>query len=206
MSFIGTLKALISDTESVDIRADASTHSLQTVDYAHHEIHGGDAYHASFHNVTANTDDHRTAIGIVTSDTTKWMHMVVSASAASAAEFFILEAPTIDDDAGTQKAVHNRNRNSANTSLVTDVSASPTAATVETYIEAELATLSGGTQIEQFNLVAGSGAKSIGGSARGQAEWMLDQGVTYLFIVQNVGASANLHEIHLNWYEHIDRS
>ena len=205
MSFIGTIKALISDTESVSIRADASTHSLQTIDYAHHEIHSGSSYHASFHNVTANTDDHRSAIGIVTSNTTKWMHLTISASAASAAEFFLLEAPIIDNDAGTQKAVYNRNRNSVKTSLVTDISASPTAATVETYVEAELATLAGGTELEQFNLVAGSGAKAVGGDARGNEEWILDQGVNYLFIVQNVGASANLHEIHLNWYEHTDK-
>jgi len=206
MSYFAMLKGLISDTVAVPVRVDSSTHSLQTISYSHHEVHGGSSYHASFHNLTANTDDHRTAIGLVTSATTKWMHMTVSASAAAAAELFILEAPTINNDAGTQKAVYNRNRNSANTSLVTDVSASPTAGTVETYVEAELATLVGGTEIEQFNLVAGTGAKTIGGDARGTEEWILDQGVLYLFIVQNVGASANLHEIHLNWYEHTDKS
>lgn len=202
MSFIGTLKGLISDTVAVPVRVDASTHSLQTISYEHHEIHSGSSYHANFANVTANTDNHRTAIGFVTSSTAKQMHLTASASASAEAEMYLLEAPTIDNDEGTQKAIYNRNRNSANTSLTTDVSASPTAGTVETYIEAELATLVGGTQLEHFDMVAGSGNQALGGEARGTQEWVLDQGVLYFVIVQNVGANANLHEIHLNWYEH----
>jgi hypothetical protein len=206
MAFFGLLKGLISDTESVDLRADASTHSLQVVDYAHHEIHSGSSYHTNFSNLTANTDAHRTAIGFVTSATAKWVHMTISASSSLEAEVYILEAPTINNDTGTQKAVYNRNRNSVYTSLVTDVSAAPTAATVETYIEAELATLAGGTELEHFNMAAGSGNQALGGDARGQAEWVLDAGVLYLVIVENIGANLNLHEIHLNWYEHTDKS
>ena len=198
----GIMKGLFSDTETAIPRIDPSTHSLQVIDYSHHEIHEGDSYTAHFSNITANTDDHRTAIGLVTSATAKQMHLVASVSASSPAEFFIYEAPTINPDVGTQSAIFNRNRNSTKTSLATDVSAAPTAAKFEAYIEANLATLAGGTAIEHVILAGGEGPKAIGGASRGQSEWILDQGVLYVFVLQNIGASANIHEIHLNWYEH----
>jgi hypothetical protein len=206
MAFFGLLKGKISDTEAVDVRVDPSTHSLQIVDYPHHEIHHGESYHASFHNITASTDGHRSAIGFVTSATAKEMHLVVSGSASAPADIIIVEAPTIDDDTGTQMAIYNRNRNSSNTSLTTDISAAPTANTVETYVEAELATLAGGTEVEQFNMIVGAGNQAVGGDSRGQEEWVLDQGVLYMIIITNNGANANDHEIHLNWYEHTAKS
>ena len=55
---------------------DASTHALNVVEYEHHEIHSGSAYSVYYDNTTANTDDHRSAIGLQTPNTTKWAHMV----------------------------------------------------------------------------------------------------------------------------------
>ena len=185
---------------------DAATETLQTIEYEHHEVHSGSSYTAHFDNITTNDDDHRTAIGLITSGTTKWVHLVAEVSASSPAEFFILEGPTINNDAGTQATIYNRNRNSTNSSLVTDISASPTANKFETYIEANLATLTGGTKIEHILLAGGEGPKAVGGSARGQAEWILDAGVKYVFVIQNIGASINYHEIHLDWYEHTDKN
>jgi len=184
------------------VRVDAATNSLQTIDYAHHEVHAGSSYTAHFDNTTTSDNDHRTGIGIVTSGTAKWMHLVVTVTASSPAEFFIYEAPTINNDVGTQSTIFNRDRNSGNASLTTDVSAAPTAGKFEAYIEANLATLSGGTVIEHTLLAGGAGPKAIGGSARGSQEWILDAGVLYVFVLQNIGANANQHEIHLDWYEH----
>ena len=97
-----TIRARVyDDTVGVDpyreLRMDLSTHSLQVVDYAHHEIHSGSSFHVSYSEVTANSDNDVSAIMLKTSNTTKWIHMVVSFNCATAAEAVILEAPTLAD-------------------------------------------------------------------------------------------------------------
>ena len=44
MTYWRTLWGYFSDTETAEVRIDASTHSLQTVEYEHHEIHSGSHY------------------------------------------------------------------------------------------------------------------------------------------------------------------
>ena len=202
------LNGRISNTAIRPLRIDGATNTLQTISYEHHEIHSGSSYAAHFDNTTTSDDDHRTAIGMVMSATAKWVHLVIEVTASSPAEFFVYEAPTIDNDAGTQATIYNRNRNSGNTSLVTDISASPTANKFETYTEAQIAAanFSGGTVIDHTILAGGEGPKAVGGSGRGSQEWILDQGAKYVFVMQNLGASANQHEIHLDWYEHTDKN
>jgi hypothetical protein len=185
---------------------DSATGAAVCITYPHHEVHAGSSYVAHFDNTTSSDDDHRTGIGIETSATAKWMHLTVTVTASSPAEFFMYEAPTINDDVGTQTAIYNRDRNSGNVSLTTDISAAPTAGKFEAYIEANLATLSGGTVIEHALLAGGDGPKAIGGMSRGSQEWILDAGVKYVFVLQNIGASENLHEIHLDWYEHTNKN
>ena len=41
---------------------DSTTHSIQTIDYAHHEVHEGSAFHVSYSVTTASSDDDVTAI------------------------------------------------------------------------------------------------------------------------------------------------
>lgn len=186
---------------------DASTGAVMTVEYAHHEIHSGSSFAVGYSVTTGNNDDHRTSIGFTAPNTTKWMHLVATVSASHAAEFFLREAPTIDNDAGTQAVAYNRNRNSTKVSTVLSLEGTPTAGSVTTFTEAQLAgaTFSGGTSLEYVLMQAGGGPKAVGGASRGSQEWILDQGVTYLLTVQNVGANANTHVIHLDWYEHTDK-
>lgn len=187
---------------------DSATHALNMVEYEHHEIHAGSAYSANFDNTTASTDDHRSAIGLQTPNTTKWAHMVVEVTASSPAEFTILEGQTIDLAAGTEQTIYNRNRNSANVSTLVNLANPQVAGSVTTYTEAQLAAanLSGGTTIEHILLAGGEGPKAVGGAARGTSEWILKQNSKYLFVLQNVGANANMHEIHLGWYEHTSKA
>ena len=133
--------------------------------------------------------------------------MVVEVTASSPAEFFIYEGITIDLAAGTEKTIYNRNRNSTNVSTLVNLANPQVAGSVTTYTETELAAsnLAGGTAIEHILLAGGEGPKAVGGAARGASEWILDQGVKYLFVVQNIGANANMHEIHLGWYEHTNK-
>ena len=187
-------------------RIDQSTHATITIENEHHEIHGGLSFTAHFDNTTASTNDHRSAIGLNVLNATKWPHLIIAFSASSPAELTVLEAPTIDLAAGTEIVIYNRNRNSTIVSTILDLANPQVAGKVTTYTEAQLAAanLAGGTTIMHYFLVGGEGPKAAGGVGRGAQEWILDQGAKYLFIMQNIGANANLHEIHLDWYEHAD--
>ena len=59
-----------------------------------------------------------------------------------------------------------------------------------------------GTVLDHVQLVGGNVPKAIGGEGRGAQEWNLKKNTKYLLRMQNIGASINLHEIHLDWYEH----
>ena len=192
-----------------DLRADLSTHSLQIIDYEHHEVHAGSAFHVSYSVTTANSDDDVTGIMFTTPDSTKWLHMIATFSCGSAAEAIILEAPTLADAGdGSDKVVLNRNRNSTTTSLVQSLEDTPTVGSVTTMNETEWTAVgvSGGTELSHEYLAGGTGPRAAGGISRGTQEWILKQNTTYVFYLQNTGASANPHSISLDWYEHTDKT
>ena len=187
---------------------DGMTRAKTMIDYAHHEVHSGSSFGVGYSVTTGADDDHRSSIGFTTPNTTKWLHLVATISASHAAEFFLREAPTIDDDDGTQAVAYNRNRNSATASTVLSLEGTETVGSVTTFDEAELvaATFSGGTVLEYVLMQAGGGPKAVGGVSRGSQEWILDQNAKYVFTIQNIGANANTHVIHLDWYEHQNKN
>ena len=184
---------------------DGMTNALRTIDYAHHEVHGGGSFTTHFNNTTTSDNDHRSVIAFTTAAGTKLCHLVMTVSASGAAEAFILEgASAIDLDEGTEAAIYNRYRDSIKTSTVLSLESPAVANFVTTFTEAQIAgaDMTGGTTIEHLVLAGGEGKKAVGGVARGSEEWILAAGTTYLFYLQNIGASVNLHHINLNWYEH----
>jgi hypothetical protein len=193
-----------------ECRMDTITHTLQTIDYAHHEIHGGSAFHVGYSVTTASSDDDVTAIAFKTPNTTKWLHIVATFTCSDPAEAIIAEgAFTISDRGdGTDKAVLNRNRNSSTTSTVLSWEDTPTAGSVTTMNETEWTAvgISGGTELEHVYLAGGSGPQAVGGVSRGTQEWMLKQNTDYVFYLQNTGANANSHSISLDWYEHTNKT
>jgi hypothetical protein len=206
--FESDLRGKISDDEWRHARIDASTHAIQTVEYEHHEIHGGSSFHVSFANTTSADDDHRSCITFTTPAGTKYAHLIMTVSASSPAEAYILEAfSAIDEGEGTEKTIYNRNRNSSTTSTMISHAASPAAGSVTTWTETQIANaqLSGGTAIEHIILAGGEGPRSVGGTSRGTQEWVLDADKHYMFYIQNIGANANTHNISLDWYEHTDK-
>ena len=184
------------------------TGAMKFITYQHHEIHRGSSYSTHYNRTTTSDDDHRSAIGFSASDTTKWAHAVITVTASSPAEFTILEAPTVDLAAGTEKTIYNRDRNSANTSTILNMANPQVAGSVTTFTEGQIAAanLSGGTMLAHYFLAGGEGPKAIGGVSRGSQEWILDQDSKYLLIMQNIGANANLHCIHFDWYEHTNQN
>lgn len=203
------LMAYVNDTAGwQEVRADASTHALEVIEYEHHEIHGGSGFHVGYSVVTANSDDDVTGIMFKTPNTTKWVHVVATFNCSDPAEAIINEAPTLADAGdGADKVVLNRNRNSATTSTVASLEDTPTVGSVTTMNEAEWTAVgvSGGTELEHEYLAGGSGPKALGGVTRGSQEWVLKQNTIYVFYLQNTGANANSHSISIDWYEHTDK-
>ena len=202
------LRATYDGTNNAKVRIDPSTSSLQTIDYAHHEIHSGSSFTVHIQNTTANTDDHRTLIGFETPAGTKLAHLIVDASSSGAAEVFLYEGVTIDDDEGTELTIEDRNRSTDNTSTMTSFQNPAVAGFATWMLEAEVAAanFTTGTTLDHVTLVAGSGPKALGGEVRGTQEWVLAASTKYAVVVQNIGASVNLHRIHLDWYEHTDHN
>jgi hypothetical protein len=194
------------DFDAVGI--DSATNAMNVIEYEHHEIHAGSAFHVGYSVTTASSDDDVTAIMFTTPNTAKWIHIIATFTCSSAAEAILLEAPTLADSGdGSDKAVLNRNRNSSVTSTVQSLEDTPTVGSVTTMTEAEWTQVgvSAGTELEHEYLAGGEGPKALGGTTRGAQEWVLKQNTTYIFYLQNTGASANAHSISLDWYEHTDR-
>jgi len=189
-----------------EIRIDASTNALITMDHELHEIHAGGSFTVHVDNTTANTDDHRTLLGFETPAGTKWAHMIVLIGASNPAEAFFYEGITIDDDEGVELTIEDRNRNTDNTSVLLSFENPAVAGLVTWMNETQLATANfvSGTILDHFQVIAGSGPKALGGTSRSTEEWILKPSTKYAVVIQNVGASTNLHEIHLDWDEDTD--
>ena len=173
------------DGEIDEVRIDASTNSIQTIEYEHHEVHSGNSFTAHFDNSETLINE-RSAIGFTVPNDAKWIHLVVQALTTAPAEFRLEEAPTIDNGAGTEATIYNRNRNSGTASTVISLAGSPAAGAVTTFTEAQIngANYTPGTVIDHMLLAGGEGKKAPGGSGRGSQEWVLDQGVKYLLIIK----------------------
>jgi len=197
------------DGDYRDMKFDLATHTLQVIDYAHHEIHSGSSFHVGYSVTTASSDDDVTGIMFRTPNSDKWLHVVATFACSGAAEAIILEAPLLSDaTAGSDKVVLNRDRNSTNTSTVQSLEGTPTVGSVTTMNETEWGNVgvSAGTELEHEYLAGGSGPKALGGTHRGSQEWILEQNTIYIFYLQNTGASANAHSISLDYYEHTNKT
>ena len=169
---------------------DASTESLQTVDYPHHEIHSGSSFtYADTHVVPKNTvaPDHL----IVTPDTDKYAHFVLAIGASAGSVKLEVFEDTVVSDNGDVEPLFNRNRNSAtlNTTVLYE---DPTVTTT-------------GTRIIQATF-GSRDKKSAGGDGRGTQEWMLKRNTKYLIRVTELDVANTTVNLEFDWYEHTDKN
>lgn len=181
------LKGSISDTESANVRIDPSTHSMQTIDYAHHEIHSGSHFKAGYQNIALDNNDTLDLL-FVTPNTTKWAHFVMTAKATAKCSVAIYEGTTTSAD-GTAVTIWNRNRNSIKTPTVV-VTHTPTVTSV-------------GTKMAE-HWMGTDGKDPQGGDARGDSEFMLKQNTKYL-VRLTAEDNAMKGAIGGDWYEHEDK-
>ncbi len=182
-------------TDVEDVRIDASTHSLQTISYAHHEIHGGAAYSAAIS--ASGGSGTKATISFTTPDTTTWAHLVIIIRSNVEAQLTFGEAVTVTAASGADLAPFNRNRNSGNTSGMISNGSAGGAGNVTT-----------GAIVTSFGteLVSGAqvGSGKDGDDARGIAEWVLKQNTAYAVELESQASSSEVY-VELNWYEHTDK-
>lgn len=166
------------------LRMDASTHSMQVIDYAHHETHAGS--HFDYCEQVALGNGSARDLLIVTPDTLTWSHLLFRIRSSGESNYNLYEGAVTSND-GTQVVTFNRNRNSAGTAN-TLIYHTPTVGTTGTSI-----------CMQHF----GAGQRS-GGDERGDNEWVLKQNTKYLLRITSE-AAANDVSTNINWYEHADK-
>jgi hypothetical protein len=170
--------------ETDDVRIDASTNSLQTVDYEHHKIHSGS--HFFVEGYMSFSNGQVVDFTFITPNTTEWTHMTFKIEGTAALSVEIHEGATVDA-AGSAVTAYNNNRNSAHATTLT----------IRT----------GDTFTDEGTMIAASYAganKTIGVVGRSR-EIILDQNSTYIFRITNE-TSANLISWLAEWYEHTDKN
>lgn len=186
---------------------EAITLAQPTIDYGHHEIHGGSSFTVQYSRTTDATAGHRSGIYLLT-PATPLLHMVVSFSSSIAAVFSICEGVTFTANIGTHGvAIYNRYRDSVKVSGVFDNATTAAANKVTTIDETEFGngSFNAGTVIRTEPLEAGTGPKPAGGASRDSEEYILAASTKYIFMITNTPATANVHHILLDWYEHTNR-
>lgn len=155
------------------------------VDFAHHQIHEGEAYTCSLLvSALANnaSKDIRMTVGSAT-PTTRTPHLVAQVVADGAAEVYLYEGGTVTG--GTALPAYNHNRNSTN---------------VPGMVVAENPTVSALGSAIWVGLLTGS-KQSSGSSDRALDEWDLKASTTYLLRVTSTAAAGIKAVVRMNWYE-----
>lgn len=169
-------------------RMDAATHTMQFIDYEHHEIHAGSHFFYTDKNTLASAG---TVVYLITTpNTTKWAHLTFSITGSAITTVDIYEGA--DRTGTTLQTTFNSDRNSltaATTTIHKAVSAGATDGTL-------MWTRMSGSATQQSR----SGMET----ARG-AEKILKQATKYLIRITS-GTNDNLTNIQLDWYEHVNRT
>jgi len=188
-----------------DVALDLSTRALETIDYAHHEIHNGGSYTVSVGQTVSDAND-KTAVGFTTPATAE-IHMVITAAAGAGSWLYVREGPTIANNQGAATVVYNRNRNSTKTCGLIDTATNPNAVGKVTYFaEADQGDYTeNGALIYQELLSSGNKSKD-GGASRGTSEIILAAGTAYLIYLKEIGSDACTHNIVLDFYEHTPKT
>ena len=180
-------------SETDEVRIDGSTNSLQVIDYAHHEIHGGSGY--DYTEVVDQVQNAVRDIQITTPAGAKWAHMVIDFFCEAETEFWLWENVSIVTP-GTGITPRNHNRNSSDSStLVVKYIDNSSLANANSDTDA-----SGATQLEHQFVGAG---KKVGGSTSSREEWILKANEDYT--VRWDATNAGYVTYHIDWYEHTDK-
>jgi len=178
-----------SDSTSQPLRLDKATNSIQTIDYQHHEIHGGSNF------IIADVQD--LAVNNVydmqftTPNTTKWSHFTFKLDCESETEWYIYEGATVNV-AGTALTPVNSNRNSLTASVNTIAGITNTSV-----VNADADTATAGATALEHGIIGGG---KTGGFDHRENELILKQNTTYC--MRAIANTAGYIDFYCSWYEH----
>jgi hypothetical protein len=179
---------MISATVARPLRVDSSTHSLQIIDYAHHEIHGGSSFTVA-DTVTANTATVKWQV--TTPNTTTYTHLIFTLTCTGEATFLVTEGSDRVD--GTALTEINRRRVGTPAAASTIVTRTPTDGSTDGAI----------ILFSMRNGITNIASKNIeGGSARATNEWILKPNTKYVISITTYADA--FATCLLDWYEHAD--
>ena len=190
------LRAKISDNDGGtfrDVRMDASTGSIQVVDYEHHEIHSGSHYTvSSYQDLSINQV---LQITLATPDTTKWTHITWEISTEKETLWQVYENVSVTSALANVVTPMNSNRNSLNTS----------GNTLRSAVHASTAAANTNVAVAGATLLAEgvSGAIQKSGENERSHELILKQNTTYS--LRATATVAGLSSFSMQWYEHTSR-
>lgn len=186
MTELNKLKAVYTGESTTDfVRMDASTNTLQTIEYEHHEIHEGSHYFICNNDTFSNGAS--SDFALITPNTTNWTHMVFEIEGSFAVNLDIYEDSDFDGD-GSAVSSFNNNRNRVNTTGMT-ITRDPTVNS-------------------DGNLIFSSvkGANKVSGIILRSREIILKQNTKYIFRITNGSTSNNNISWCAEWYEHTERN
>jgi hypothetical protein len=188
MSYFKTIFGLTSDTTRQVPRLDAATHTIQVIDYEHHEIHAGSHFFYTDKNTLADTG---TVVYLITTpDTTKWAHIIMSITGSAITTVDIYEGAIRTGT--TLQTTFNSDRNSLTAATTTIHKAVSGGTTDGSLIWTRMS--GSATQQSRSGLEVGRGAEKI-----------LKRNTQYLIRITS-GTASNLTNIQLDWYEHVNRA
>jgi hypothetical protein len=182
------------DTTFQSPRIDVATHSLQTIDYAHHEIHSGSHFFVS--GVATLPLNDVLDFTWVMPNTTKWVHWLWKIDASAETAWYVYENAVITNALANTITPLNNNRNSLATS----------GTTMKYEIQADLAAANVDTDVATATLLKSGilGAGKSGGSDSRESELILKQGATYC--LRAVATAAGYIDFNMEWYEHTNKT
>ena len=175
-------------------RIDYPTHTLQIIDYPHHEIHVGSHYFAT--GVATLPINDVLDFTWVMPNTTKWVHWMWKLDTSSEMAWYVYEGAVITNALANTVTPFNSDRNSLSTS-----------GTVMKYeIQADLAAANADTDVTGATLlksgISGAG-RTAGGDGR-EYEMILKQNTIYC--LRAVATAAGYIDFDMEWYEHTNRT
>jgi len=176
-----------------DVRIDASTNVLTTIDYGHHEVHAGSHFFVVGYQDLAANDvlDFTWQMPA----TTKWIHLTWKITTESETLWQVYEGATATNPLANAVTPRNNNRNSATAS----------GTTMKFELQADLAAANADTDVTGATLLESgiSGDGKDGGNALRGHEIIMDQGV--LYCLRSTANDAGYINFDMQWYEHVDK-
>lgn len=176
------------------LRMDASTHSIQIIDYAHHEVHSGSFYYVKGQAELDGAGDTLDFLYVVP-NTNKWPHAQWDIDGEAEFTLSLYEGVVTSNDGGAV-TIFNANRNSANSPGVAAYSG-PTLNSGALGDGGD-----GGNLVWEGKIGSGRNATTNRETAY---EFIAKQNTKYWFRISKEASGVHWVDYDFNWYEHTDK-